>query len=785
MALLTINGNKYEVELELSKNNNFLDYDFKSTYTKEFEVNIKDGEELITVLNLNSNNAIPSKIPSTLELYSYVINGYCLIKSFEYDGMVASKMVLQFVADIDLFDKLKNNKLTDLDLTRWNFWYNELTAQELMRNRYLPGFPSPLVAMTMVDWSFRRAKKDRIWNTFHSSSDYIPVLKVKHLIYEIFSSHGYGVDFELDNDTQMILDRMVMNTVKMDERDNAVWYDLDATPPAPKTGGYYAIQHGSNFKNWNSFVVGLTSSNWVEYGVGTAPISFRVDSGTNANNVALRNTLGQIIVQGTTYSTLRWSLSDGVIYGGFNALSQKVYMNIFMDVPYLVSSVGTYSIPDIRVKAYKHKNGTTKLVSDQLIYSLSFGFPNSSNMNITRGNYFSYSVANTTSDIRLEGSLSFDFSQYYNNFNVQPLTHNYSGVDIVGEERVWFEVKATTSIVGTVSVGDRYNARLKGNTVLYNEVFNEYREGTVVDIKNDLCPDMTQSDYIKNILQLLNLKIDVDEAAKKIRIYDNNTYFNPTLDISDVFSVEKAKMEYTPNATFKSITFKPLELKNSVGAQYKLINNTNFGETKLNISDISYNSDKVLDVKFSYDVSGLVDNDYGYGMVLPFRAKDDPISIGLIGDTTLNSFNTTNLISASDSVKSWRTFIWLSGLATNESGTDFFYNYYPTMLPIGNALNPTFSVFITKPTTYTYPINDSYTTLYDKHAKKIYTLSNVGSRKMEVNIKITNRTDILNNIINSQYKSVYIKQLNSEWYVEEWIYSESTDILQLKLIKKI
>lgn len=803
MAVLKIDNREYNVEVEFSKNNNFLDYENELGITKQFDLNFDDY--LSSIFNLNIVDTTPDRIPAILQISEKVFVGTIKIESIAYDGLISKRATVTFISNLNFFETIKNKKCNELDMSYYNNWYRTDDVLHAVRNRLNVSNPNECYTYAIVNYDDKPIHRKRMFNTFHNSYDFTPVLKMKYLVERIAAEAGYSIKYNFDDTTDYYYRRLILNSTKLTKFKATTYEDNypDSADFSIAERESLYVTHHNDYVNNNSFKVGKTAtqsltlldsqaSTPVTFGV---TVSFPSDDSSN-DFTSFRNTIGQAVgTFGVTYSTLRWDASNSYLYSGFDVVNQKLYLALDLYIPRYsrTTTVGTIStthsiaIQNVSINVYRRKNGVTKMVEELPIFFNGTFWGAAIGLETANLNHFSYGVSNSSTDYRVNGVVEFDLTQYFNynnasanEFSRQPLAHNYSGV-LAGEEYLYFKMNGT--FIKSGSPPNVPSPEIGRNSFFYNDVSPTYREGTLMNISKDLAPNVEQSKLFKNVLQLLNLKLSVDEQNKIVTLSSHDKFYENVLDISDYFSFDNVTVEYTPNSSFNRFAFQPKDAETTLSKNYKSQVGNSFGYSLFRLSETTDLEHK-LELEFTYEVPFMVENEAVTNFIVPSSLPDEKLSIGLISNYEKDSYCGFTL-SNNRTISIHTTNIFLSGLNDPEFGTSNNYTYYPSYLPFNNNINPTHTLLFDGNYSVSYPMADTLTTyLNSLHVGKLYSITNKQSRKIQVDIKIADNNKGLMNILTGEYNTVYIKQLMNNFYIDKYTYNDGANILRLELIKK-
>lgn len=449
-------------------------------------------------------------------------------------------------------------------------------------------------------------------------------------------------------------------------------------------------------------------------------------------NVSYRNSLGSEYLGTSSVPTLRVDELTGKVKSGYDVINQKLSVYLEVDLPNWVNVLtSSYIKNTLRFKVIRKKAGvTTTMWDDQIFVLTNWGAVAYANPNL----FYSLSSPITTWDLlpqfdksyKIWGTLTFDLTTNYSSGageSAQPLSHGYIGDT---EEEIYFQVYSNQDSLGTIPsnrVANRF--RITDDSYIYNTPTTEVRDGSIIRV-NQHMPITTQSNYISQYLQTNNLIMNIDEKNRKVNIIERNEYYKNYLDITDLFDSNLIRIEYTPTNSIKNIIFKTKENANKISIN-KDIQLDNYSSTTKTI-DFTYDIPNKTNI-FSADISGDSKNDFS--LIKLERNYLDNIYYYDLRNTNINN----NI--------SWT--VLKSDIYTIANQNNIFDDIY----------------------------------LYNNFTKYLQSMVYT-----EIQLDITNETQIIKELIFGKVGVVYIKQLTSYFIIDELIYNDSSKIMKLKLLKR-
>ena len=292
MALLSIKGEEYEVDAELTNINPIFDSSIYVPFTKSFTINLIPNSILNNYLNINSFSETQKTIEAELYFGGTYLSGYIIIESFDFSFDSIKSVTLTFYQNNSLIGEYKDQKIKDIigDISEYNHYYNIdniawLSSSDIYNpdlNSFLNSgtySPTPLelglsysynkynpikykytslIKYNIFKTEFNKNKNPLEYlNTYFNNTDFLLSFDSDTLLKKIFSN--ININYDVSNITKY----NCFTSFNLQETDEKWYYDStdgDYSNYTPQKKKKFNLCHGDDFINNNSFIAGLTQS---------------------------------------------------------------------------------------------------------------------------------------------------------------------------------------------------------------------------------------------------------------------------------------------------------------------------------------------------------------------------------------------------------------------------------------------------------------------------------------------------------------------------------------------
>ena len=276
-------------------------------------------------------------------------------------------------------------------------------------------------------------------------------------------------------------------------------------------------------------------------------------------------------------------------------------------------------------------------------------------------------------------------------------------VDIIAGDKIYVEMFYTASFRDATL----YTINILSNSSLFSNPESIYQEGQVIDIVSSLTNKVKQADFIKYLIKMFNLYVEVDQVDKKKFIIEprDDFYTNDIVDLTPYLDISK-DIQISPMGLldFKTFEMKYVADDDEMNKRYQDVYREPFSTQRFNIINDFIKETKTIEIGFS-----------------PSPLSDSPTLTDKIYTKIRPQDPSTN--SSELPVYNIR-ILQYGGLKTTETNWAIqdvsgltYYNSFPYAGMLDDVNAPTFSLEVTTAKAYFYGTKPAITTanLYNSY----------------------------------------------------------------------
>jgi hypothetical protein len=171
-------------------------------------------------------------------------------------------------------------------------------------------------------------------------------------------------------------------------------------------------------------------------------------------------------------------------------------------------------------------------------------------------------------------------------------------IDIIAGDKIYVEMFYTASFRD----GTLYTINILSNSSLFSNPESVYQEGQVIDIVSSLTNKVKQADFIKYLIKMFNLYVEVDQIDKKKFIIEprDDFYTNDIVDLTPYLDISK-DIQISPMGLldFKTFEMKYVQDDDELNKRYQDVYREPFSTQRFNIINDFIKETKTIEIGFS------------------------------------------------------------------------------------------------------------------------------------------------------------------------------------------